>query len=334
MPGNTSETSAQILALQDEIQKAVIGQELVVERLLLSLLCNGNVLIEGLPGLAKTRAVKALARNMEADFSRVQFTPDLLPADITGSEMYLGDDAEERFVFQPGPIFANIVLADEVNRAPAKVQAALLEAMEERQITVAGKTHALPPLFMVMATQNPVEQEGTYPLPEAQMDRFLMHVYITYTDDVSERDVVRLVRGEEAVSAGIESAREKGAKPEPIAQQAVFDARREIAAVNISEPLENYLVAIVAGTRRPAELDDDLARYIQVGVSPRGSIALDKCSRAHAWLNGRDQVTVDDVRAVVNDCLRHRIKLSYEAQADGLTTDEVITRLVKLVAVA
>jgi MoxR-like ATPase len=311
----------------------IIGQDQVVERLLIALLCNGNVLIEGLPGLAKTRAVKGLARNLEADFSRIQFTPDLLPADITGSELYLGEQAEERFVFQPGPIFANIVLADEVNRAPAKVQAALLEAMEERQITVANKTHKLPPLFMVMATQNPVEQEGTYPLPEAQMDRFLMHVYITYTDDVSERAVIRLVRSEESVTAGGTSAA-AGEVPAPVAQQAVFDARREVSAVVISEPMENYLVSIVAGTRRPTELSDDLASYIQVGVSPRGSIALDRCSRAHAWLNGRTQVTPDDIRAVACDCLRHRIKLSYEAQADGLTTDDVIAQLIKLVAVA
>ena len=324
----------QILELQQRMGQNIIGQDQVVERLLIALLCNGNVLIEGLPGLAKTRAVKGLAKNMEADFSRIQFTPDLLPADITGSELYLGEEATERFVFQPGPVFANIVLADEVNRAPAKVQAALLEAMEERQITVANKTHRLPPLFMVMATQNPIEQEGTYQLPEAQMDRFLMHVYITYTDDVSEREVIRLVRGEEAASSEAEAKHKEEVKPSPISQQAVFDARREISAVTISEPMENYLVSIVAGTRRPAELDKELARYIQVGVSPRGSIALDKCSRAHAWMNGRDQVTVDDIRGVANDCLRHRIKLSYEAQADGVTTDEIINRLIKLVAIA
>jgi len=283
--------------------------------------------VEGLPGLAKTRAVKALAKNLESDFSRIQFTPDLLPADITGSEMYLGEEAAERFVFQPGPIFANIVLADEVNRAPAKVQAALLEAMEERQITVAGTTHQLPPLFMVMATQNPIEQEGTYPLPEAQMDRFLMHVYISYPDDESEKAVIRLVRRETA-GGGSTSA------VEPIPQAAVFAAREEIAAVEISDAMEDYVVALVAATRRPAALDEDLARYIQVGVSPRGSLALDKCSRAHAWFVGRDVVTPDDIRAVVNDCFRHRLKPSFEAQADGVTNDELIQRLVELVAVA
>jgi len=317
-----------ILDLKARMERSIIGQELVVERLLLTLLCNGNVLVEGLPGLAKTRAVKSLAQNLESDFSRIQFTPDLLPADITGSEMYLGEDATERFAFQPGPVFANIVLADEVNRAPAKVQAALLEAMEERQVTVAGQTHRMPPLFMVMATQNPIEQEGTYPLPEAQMDRFLMHVFIAYPDDASEKAVVRLVRGESAATGMVDGP------AAPIPQQAVFDARAEIDAVRIGEPMEDYLVALVAATRRPAEFDDDLARYIQVGVSPRGSIALDRVARAHAWLHEREAVTPDDIRAVVNDCLRHRLLLSYEAQADGVTTDDVIGMLVRLVAVA
>ena len=323
-----------ILDLKERMGRSIIGQEQVVERLLLTLLCNGNLLLEGLPGLAKTRAVKSLAKNLETDFSRIQFTPDLLPSDITGSEMFLGEDAKERFEFQPGPIFANIVLADEVNRAPAKVQAALLEAMEERQITVATTTHKLPPLFMVMATQNPIEQEGTYPLPEAQMDRFLMHVFITYPDDDSERDVMRLVRGEEAGSQKPTANEKAPSAEQPIAQSAVFDARAEITAVEISQPMEDYIVALVAATRRPTEFDEDLAKYIQVGVSPRGSIALDKTSRAHAWLRGRSQVTPDDIRAVINDCLRHRIVLSYEAQADGLTTDDVIANVVKLVAVA
>ena len=322
----------EILRLQQQMGRNIIGQEEVVERLLLALLCNGNILMEGLPGLAKTRAVKGLAKNLEAEFSRIQFTPDLLPSDITGSEMYLGEDAEERFEFQPGPIFANIVLADEVNRAPAKVQAALLEAMEERQITVATKTHKLPPLFIVMATQNPIEQEGTYPLPEAQMDRFLMHVFITYTDDISEREVIRLMRGEETTQSNPGPGGAAQDDLGQISQQAVFDARAEVAEVIIAEPMEDYIVSLVAATRRPAEVGEELARYIQVGVSPRGSIALDKCSRAHAWLQGRAQVTPDDIRAVINDCLRHRIKLSYEAQADGMTTDDIINQLVTLVA--
>ena len=320
----------QIMDLKARMARSIIGQEQVVERLLLTLLCDGNVLVEGLPGLAKTRAVKSLARNLESQFSRIQFTPDLLPSDITGSEMYLGEDATERFIFQPGPVFANIVLADEVNRAPAKVQAALLEAMEERQVTVAGKTHKLMPMFMVMATQNPIEQEGTYPLPEAQMDRFLMHVFITYPDDEAEKSVIRLVRGESDTSTEAKESDQHA----PIPQNAIFEARDEIARIDIPEPMEDYVVSLVAATRRPGEFSEELARYIQVGVSPRGSIALDKVSRAHAWLHSRDSVTPDDIRAVINDCIRHRIILSYEAQADGVTTDDVISLLVRQVAVA
>lgn len=317
----------QILELQQRMQASIIGQPAVVERLLLTLLCDGNVLVEGLPGLAKTRAVKSLAKNMEADFSRVQFTPDLLPSDITGSEMYLGEQSSERFAFQQGPIFANIVLADEINRAPAKVQAALLEAMEERQITVAGTTHKLPKLFMVMATQNPIEQEGTYPLPEAQMDRFLMHIFISHPDVASELEIVRLVRGEG-------SNHGDSGPSTPMTQEVVFEARKAIDQVSIAEPMERYIVDLIAATRGQSAASESVAKYIQVGVSPRGSIALDKCARGHAWLNGRDQVSIEDIRAVANDCLRHRILLSFEAQADGITTDEVINSLLKNVAVA
>jgi MoxR-like ATPase len=316
----------QIIELKGRMSQSIIGQEHVVERLILTLLCDGNVLVEGLPGLAKTRAVKSLAKNLETHFSRIQFTPDLLPSDITGSEMYIGENAKERFKFQPGPIFANIVLADEVNRAPAKVQAALLEAMEERQITVANKTHKLPPLFMVMATQNPVEQEGTYPLPEAQMDRFLMHVYIDYPSDASELEIMRLVRAE--------SGPKKPKTEEPIEQQVVFDARKEIHQVQMSESIERYIVDLVAATRRPEDYDEKLSSWLLVGGSPRATIALEKTSRAHAWLKGHDQVTPDDVRAVVHDCLRHRLILSYEANADGITPDNVIKEIVSQVAVA
>jgi MoxR-like ATPase len=315
-----------IVELQRRMETAIIGQQHVIERLLLTLLCNGNCLLEGLPGLAKTRAVKSLARHLEAELKRVQFTPDLLPADITGSEMYLGEHAQERFVFQPGPIFANLVLADEINRAPAKVQSALLEAMEERQVTVSGKTHTLPELFMVLATQNPIEQEGTYPLPEAQKDRFLLHVAMGYPDDASEQAIIRLVRAEKGGDAGEALA--------PISQHVIFDARAEVNRVEVSDAMEKYIVALIAVTRRPRELSADLARWIQVGASPRGSLALDSVSRAHAWLHGRDYVTPDDVRAVVNDCLRHRLALSYEANAEGISTDQVINDMVKLVAVA
>lgn len=310
--------------LRSEMEQSIIGQNHVVERLLLTLLCNGNALLEGLPGLAKTRAVRSLATNLKARLSRIQFTPDLLPSDITGSEIYLGEEAPERFAFQPGPIISNLVLADEINRAPAKVQAALLEAMEERQVTVNGTSHKLPDLFMVLATQNPVEQEGTYPLPEAQMDRFLMHIQVGYPDDAAEQQILRLVR---------EESSQKSIPAEPLDQQVVFEARKEIAAIETPDRIERYIVAIIAATRRPAEYSEELGRWIQVGASPRGTLGLDKVSRAHAWLNGRATVTIDDVRAVAHDCLRHRLMLSYEARAEGIQPDEVISTVLKNVAV-
>ncbi|HBE68339.1 MAG TPA: AAA family ATPase [Planctomycetaceae bacterium] len=313
--------------LRERMQASVIGQERVVDRLLLTLLCNGNALLEGLPGLAKTRAIKTLSRNLESEYSRIQFTPDLLPADVTGAEIYLGEDSDQRFAFQPGPIFANLVLADEINRAPAKVQSALLEAMEERQVTVAGKTHPMPPLFMVLATQNPVEQEGTYPLPEAQMDRFLMHITIDYPSDDAEKEIVRLVRGESSASGSEEAT-------EQIPQQAIFDARAEIDAVATSDAMADYTVALIAATRRPAELSDDLAKWIAMGASPRGTLAIDKASRANAWMSGRTSITPDDIRAVIYDCLRHRLGLSYEATAEGVSPDDVITKIVQSVPVA
>jgi MoxR-like ATPase len=317
-----------VLELKNRISKSIIGQEQVVERLLLTLLADGNLLLEGLPGLAKTRAVKSLAHNLESEFRRIQFTPDLLPSDVTGSEIYYEEAGKGTFKFQPGPVFGNLVLADEINRAPAKVQAALLEAMEERQVTVAGTTHKLPSLFMVLATQNPIEQEGTYPLPEAQMDRFLMHVMITYPADDDELKVMRLVRDEEKNPPG------KAAPDQLIPQQAIFDARAEIQSVALADAVEKYIVALVAATRRPEQFSESLKKWIHVGASPRGTIALDKMSRSIAWLRGRDHVTPDDVRAVVNDCLRHRLILSYEAQADGRTADDVIAEIVKQVAVA
>lgn len=319
---------AQIHALQQQMQASIIGQPAIVERLLLTMLCDGNLLVEGLPGLAKTRAVKSLAKNMQADFSRIQFTPDLLPSDITGSEMYLGEQSTQRFEFQAGPIFANIVLADEINRAPAKVQAALLEAMEERQITVAGNSHKLPPLFMVMATQNPIEQEGTYPLPEAQMDRFLMHVFIAHPGPTAELEIIRLVRGESRNQTNTEKT------TTPLPQSVIFDARTEIDAVTITQSLERYLVDIVAATRGHNAASAAVDKYIQVGASPRGSIAIDKCARGYAWLHGRPEVSVDDIRAVAHDCLRHRLVLSYEAKADGITPDQIIDTLLQNVAIA
>jgi MoxR-like ATPase len=321
----------QIKALRARMQQSIIGQEAVVERIIIGLLANGNLLVEGLPGLAKTRAIKALAKNIEADFSRIQFTPDLLPSDVTGTEVYYQKDGQGEFRFEPGPIFANIVLGDEINRAPAKVQAAMLEAMEERQVTVAGTTHKMPPLFMVMATQNPVEQEGTYPLPEAQMDRFLMHVNIEYTPVEDEVRIVELVRAEEVATNNADS-QQPGESVERIPQQAVFDARREIGQVNVSPAIGRYMADLVYATRTPEKYSEDLARWIDVGGSPRASLALDKCSRTHAWLSGRDFVDPEDVRAIVHDCLRHRLMLSYEAQGEGVRADQVVDAIVEQVA--
>lgn len=332
----------EITLLRERMQRSIIGQSDVVERLLIGLLANGNLLVEGLPGLAKTRAIKALAHNLEAKFSRIQFTPDLLPADVTGTEIYYQTAGGSEFRFAPGPIFANIVLADEINRAPAKVQAALLEAMEERQVTVAGKTHRLEPLFMVMATQNPIEQEGTYPLPEAQMDRFLMHVLVNYLAVDDEVEVIRLVRGEEIAAADI--AADSGdptadsAPPAtadnstPISQQAVFAARREIGHIHVEAVMERYIGDLVEATRHPEGYGDDLRRWIEIGGSPRASLALDKCGRTHAWLAGRDYLDPEDVRAIAPDVFRHRLVLSYEAQGEGVSPDQVVAELISQVS--
>jgi MoxR-like ATPase len=318
-------TRDQILDLKKRISAAVIGQEAVVEQLLIALLANGHLLMEGLPGLAKTRTIKTLAKNLESQFSRIQFTPDLLPSDITGTEIYTGEGAGGTFTFQQGPVFGNLILADEINRAPAKAQAALLEAMEERQVTIAGKTHKLPDLFLVLATQNPIEQEGTYPLPEAQMDRFLLHVFVGYSSDEDERKILRLVRGEDAGTAQTAQGQ--------VPAQAVMDARKEVLAVQISETVEKYIVAIIAATRRPGDYKGDLAKWIKVGASPRGTLALDRAARAHAWLDGRDTATPADVQAVAHACLRHRLILSYEAEAEGVTKDKVLEEVLKQVAV-
>ena len=312
--------------LKIRIGNSIVGQEQVIDRLILGLLANGNLLLEGLPGLAKTRAVNSMAKNLSAGLSRIQFTPDLLPSDITGTEIYHNVGGKDLLEFQPGPIFNNLVLADEINRAPAKVQAALLEAMEERQVTVAGKTHKMEPLFMVLATQNPIEQEGTYPLPEAQMDRFLMHVRVDYPSDEDELKIIRLVRGEQAGTSP--------EKQDSIAQEVVFTAREEINQIHSSENLERYIVSLISATRYPEKYDKQLALWIEVGASPRGSLALDKCSRVQAWLSQRDHVIPDDVRAVIHDCLRHRLILTYEANAEGVTVDQVIDEIIKLVAVA
>jgi len=322
-------TRDEILKLQERIGQTIIGQRAMIERLILGLLANGNLLVEGLPGLAKTRAIKKLSIFLDANLSRIQFTPDLLPSDITGSEVYYTAEGKGEFRFQPGPVFSNLVLADEINRAPAKVQAALLEAMEERQVTVAGKTHKLPELFLVMATQNPIEQEGTYPLPEAQLDRFLMHVKVDYPKEKSEREIMLLVRGEEQPSTnGVKEAASL------VPQQAIFDARKEIHSIHMAPPVEQYIVSLIEATRLPDRYDKELRTWIQIGASPRGTIGLDKCSRALAWLRGHDFVSPDEVQAIIHDVLRHRIILSYDAKAEGVKVDQVLDRIVELVAVA
>jgi MoxR-like ATPase len=320
------------LELQKKVGQTVLGQEAMIERLLIGLLANGNLLVEGLPGLAKTRAIKKLGKFLDAALSRVQFTPDLLPSDITGSEIYYSAEGKGEFRFQPGPVFSNLLIADEINRAPAKVQAALLEAMEERTVTVAGKTHALPKLFLVMATQNPIEQEGTYPLPEAQMDRFLMHVYVDYPAENSERDIMLLVRSEEEETAS--TSPHSSAPTDRVPQEVIFSARSEIHSIQMAPAVEQYIVALVEATRYPERYDKDLRKWIQIGASPRGTIGLDKCSRAYAWLKGRDYVRPDDVQAIAHDVLRHRLILSYEAQAEGIKANQVVSKVIELVAVA
>jgi MoxR-like ATPase len=325
----TSPARDALLDLKARIGKSVLGQDHLVESMLIGLLANGNLLIESLPGLAKTRAVKTLAKNLAADLSRVQFTPDLLPSDVTGAEIYLQTEKGGQFQFQKGPIFANLVLADEINRAPAKVQSALLEAMEERQVTVAGKTYKMPDLFMVLATENPIEQEGTYPLPEAQLDRFLMHVVITYPDEAVEGEIIKLNRAENA-----QNPKSHAEEPAAVAQQAIFDARAEIDNIFVSDLAQKYMVDLIYATRFPDCYGEPLNKWIQIGASPRGSLALDRCARARAWLDGHDFVTPDHIRSVMHDCLRHRLILSYEAVSQGVNADQIIDKIASLVAAA
>lgn len=310
--------------LTDWLSSQIIGQEHLVQRLLIALLADGHLLVEGAPGLAKTKAIKTLADAIEGDYNRIQFTPDLLPADVTGTDIFRPEQGT--FEFQAGPIFHNLVLADEINRAPAKVQSALLEAMAERQVSVGNKTYPLPPLFMVMATQNPIEQEGTYPLPEAQLDRFLMHVNVDYPDVAAERKILALVRAE--------ASHQAPSAPSPLSQDAIMQARQEILTLHMSEAVEEYIVQLINATRRPASYNEELAGLLEYGASPRGTIALERCARAHAWLAGKDFVSPDDVAAVVHDCLRHRLILSFEAEAAGHTRDQVIDLLLKSVPIA
>jgi MoxR-like ATPase len=324
LPAADAGLTAAFHSLRDQLRQCIIGQSALVDRLLIALLADGHLLVEGAPGLAKTTAIKELATRIEGDFHRIQFTPDLLPADLTGTEIYRPQQAT--FEFQRGPIFHNLLLADEVNRAPAKVQSALLEAMGERQVTVGRTTYPLPPLFLVMATQNPIEQEGTYPLPEAQLDRFLMHVRIDYPDAVSEAAILKSARNR------ARAALEAVAPPERCLTQAqIFAARAAVLDLHLAPALEEYIVQLTLATRLPKVYGDDLARWVAYGASPRGTIALDRCARAHAWLNERDFVTPEDVHAVAHDVLRHRVLLSYEAEAEGVTTDKLIGGLLERV---
>ncbi|TKF70666.1 MoxR family ATPase [Vibrio sp. F13] len=310
--------------LQNYLESQIIGQKELVKQLMIALLADGHILVEGPPGLAKTRAVKSLADCVEGHFHRIQFTPDLLPADLTGTDIFRPETGE--FTFQSGPIFNSLILADEINRAPAKVQAAMLEAMAEKQVTAGRKTYALPELFLVMATQNPIEQEGTYPLPEAQLDRFLLHLEVEYPDMESELEILRLNRGE---AQGNEPA-----QPQQISQQTIFEARQEVLNIHMADTIEQYIIRLVMATRQPKQYSDQLDQWLDMGVSPRATIALDRCARAHAWLAGRDYVTPQDVQAMAFPVLRHRLLRSYHAQAEGVTANQVIAHLISLVGSA
>ncbi|CAH6798209.1 MoxR-like ATPase in aerotolerance operon [Vibrio chagasii] len=310
--------------LQNYLESQIIGQQELVKQLMIALLADGHILVEGPPGLAKTRAVKSLADCVEGDFHRIQFTPDLLPADLTGTDIFRPETGE--FTFQSGPIFNSLILVDEINRAPAKVQAAMLEAMAEKQVTAGRKTYALPDLFLVMATQNPIEQEGTYPLPEAQLDRFLLHLEVEYPDMESELEILRLNRGE---AQGNESV-----QPQEISQQTIFEARQEVLNIHMADTIEQYIIRLVMATRQPKQYSDQLDQWLDMGVSPRATIALDRCARAHAWLAGRDYVTPQDVQTMAFPVLRHRLLRSYHAQAEGVTANQVIAHLISLVGSA
>ena len=320
-----------ILKLKQSISEKIIGQTELIDRLLIAILADGHLLVEGAPGLAKTRAIKVLGDCIEGDFHRIQFTPDLLPADLTGTEIYRPQDGS--FKFQKGPLFHNLVLADEINRAPAKVQSALLEAMAERQITVGSETYLLPEVFLVMATQNPIEQEGTYPLPEAQLDRFLMHVTVGFPNADQEKQILQLTREEARSNRELSQSTKPESTPSSISQKELLEARQEVLNIYLDESLESYLIELVLATRSAERYGDDLAGWIEFGASPRATMALDRCARAYAWLNGRDFVSPEDIQTMAPDVLRHRIILSFEAEAEGITPDRCIAELIGRVAV-
>ncbi|CAM4148822.1 AAA family ATPase [Vibrio agarivorans] len=318
-----SDLKQSFFTLQDAINQRVLGQEKSVEQLVIALLANGHVLLQGLPGLAKTRSVSVMAQRLSCELNRIQFTPDMLPADITGSEVY--ESHSQTLSFKKGPVFTHLLLADEINRAPAKVQSALLEAMAEKQVSVAGETHSLPELFMVLATQNPVEQEGTYPLPEAQMDRFLMQILIDYPDKDAEKSMLKLLRQES------QSSSKAG---QLLNIEHVLEARRQIDQIHVADHVDQYIVDLIDATRHPQTCDEQLGQWIELGASPRATIALDKCARAHAWLNGQDHVTPDNVRAIAHSVLRHRLVLTFASQNQGITSETVIDQLLDCVAFA
>ena len=321
------ETLQSFIVVRNHMQSRIIGQEALIDRLLIALLTDGHLLVEGAPGLAKTTAIKELAMCVEGDFHRIQFTPDLLPADLTGTEIYRPQ--EGTFKFQQGPLFHNVILADEINRAPAKVQSALLEAMAERQITVGKVTYKLPKLFLVMATQNPIEQEGTYPLPEAQLDRFLMYVRIDYPAADAEHAILELAR-REAMEDVTGTPKAPGTV---VSQAAIFSARQQVLELYMAPALQHYLVELVLATRNPQRYGDAFERWVSFGASPRATIALDRCARAHAWIKGRDYVSPEDIQSVAHDVLRHRVLMSFEAEADGIDANAFVTELLKRVAV-
>ncbi|MDX6039101.1 AAA family ATPase [Scandinavium lactucae] len=333
-------SAEKLLQLEQRMNSQVLGQEELVRMLIIALLCDGHVLLEGLPGLAKTRAVRELAEHIEGEFRRIQFTPDLLPSDITGSEIYQQNATreEDQFRFRPGPVFGNVILADEINRASARVQSALLEAMEERHVTVAGKTWPLPGVFMVLATQNPVDQEGTWPLPEAQLDRFLMKVLVDYPSKENEQKVMQLVRAEQQAKYQALANGESGQHDNPqseatltLSQQEIAASWQAISAVYVAPAIEEYIVNLINATRHPQSVSDTLASYIHIGVSPRGTLALERCAKAQAWLEGRDAVLPEDVRRIAPAVIRHRLMLSYQANADNRTADDVVNMLLDAV---
>ncbi len=329
LPTSNSSTLQAVKLARQQMGRQIIGQENLLDRLFIALLSDGHLLVEGAPGLAKTRAVTTLAELVEGDFQRIQFTPDLLPADLTGTEIWQPDSGQ--FSFKSGPLFHNIILADEINRASAKVQSALLESMAERQITVGNTTHTLPSLFMVMATQNPIEQEGTFPLPEAQLDRFLLHVRVGYPNIEEETQILRLNQAE--ATQGLQQENVEPTR-QMLSEKMLNQARKEVLEVHLSPAVERYLVELVVSTRDPSRYDASLAQYLEYGGSPRATITLNRTARAHAWLQGRDYVSPGDIQAMAPDVLRHRVLLSYQAQAEGIDVDQFVSRLLDLVPVA